>query len=574
MSSPVEQIKERLDIVDLIRSYVRLEKAGASFKARCPFHAEKTPSFFVSPAKQMWHCFSCSKGGDHFQFVQDLEGIDFPEALRMLAERAGVELRKEDPRIRSERTRLLSLMDDAACFYEGVLLQRKDVGAYLKERGLLGETAKRFRIGYAPRGWDHMMLHLKERGYAEHEMEKVGLAVKKDGGGYYDRFRARIMFPLFDVSGRIVGFSGRIFEKDADGQKDADSKYINTPQTILYDKSKMLYGLSHAKEAIRKEGKAILVEGQMDAVMSHQAGVEYAIAVSGTALTSLHLDMLKRFASLLLISFDRDAAGLNAADRSIRLALAHGFDVSVIALPSGKDPADAVKDSPEKWKESVLHPVPFISFLMDAFGEQEKDSRAFLRIIKERVLPYVALIGSEMERAYWVKDIARRLSLAEDAVWKEIQAMPTVSDAPQKGVFSEKRIVLTRKDNIEERILGIFAWKGKGALDPIASSLRTEWFSEERRPFADALIGGGPKQNDSHYIKKLALEVEIAYADSLHFEEELKTLVVALGKEHARMRLEALASEMRVAEESGFIDVLRQKMEEFKALSRDLHMGD
>ncbi|MDP2676213.1 MAG: DNA primase [bacterium] len=570
MSSPVEQIKERLNIVDLIRSYVKLDKAGANFKALCPFHSEKTASFFVSPSKQMWHCFSCSKGGDHFQFVQDLEGVDFPEALRILAERAGVELKREDPRARSERTRLLSLMDDATRFYESNLVRRKDVGAYLKERGLLGETAKRFRMGYAQREWDYLLMHLKGKGYREDEIEKVGLAVKKEGGGYYDRFRARIMFPLLDGSGRIVGFSGRIFQKDAEGQKDADSKYINTSQTILYDKSKILYALSHAKDAIRKENKIILVEGQMDAVLSHQAGVENVVAVSGTALTPFHLGIIKRFTTSLLVSFDGDIAGLNAADRSMKQALSEGFDVSVISLPQGKDPADIVKESPEVWRKSVQSPIPFITFLMDSFSEQEKDGHALLRVVRERVLPYIASIGSEMERAYWVKNIAHRLSLAEDAVWKEIEnakPFPRTSDpvAPH-----EKRAV-SRKDGIEERLLGILAWEGKNISETIYAELQTTWFSPERQQFAEELMRGGKEHLHSHYIKKLALEAELAYVDSSHVEEEIAMLAGALAKEHIKSQLEMLTSEVRRAEETGSPDVLKEKMDEFRRLSQELH---
>ncbi|PIR69217.1 MAG: DNA primase [Candidatus Niyogibacteria bacterium CG10_big_fil_rev_8_21_14_0_10_46_36] len=569
MSSPVEQIKERLDIVELVRSYVKLDKAGANFKALCPFHSEKTPSFFVSPAKQMWHCFSCSKGGDHFQFIQDLEGVEFPEALRILAERAGVELKREDPRARSERTRLLSLVDDAARFYESNLVRRKDVGDYLKGRGLTGETAKRFRIGYAEREWNTLCDYLKRKGYREDEIEKVGLAVKKDGGGHFDRFRARIMFPLFDGSGRIVGFSGRIFDKDAEGQKDADSKYINSPQTILYDKSKVLYGLSHAKDAIRKEEKAILVEGQMDAVLSHQAGVEHAIAVSGTALTQFHLATLKRFAQSLLVSFDRDAAGLNAADRSIKHALAEGFDVSVISLPPGKDPADIVKESADAWRESIQHPIPFIAFLMDAFSEQEKDGRALLRTVKERVLPYIVSMESEMERAYWVKDIARRLSLAEDAVWKEMDKTPRTTDAAPKQLKEPERRASSRKDSIEERILGILAWK-KDMPQATLEKLNAGWFSSERREFAEHALAGKEAQS-SHYIKKLALEAELAYEDDLQAHAEFEELTSGLKKEHIRAELETLASDMRRAEGQGDVGLLEKKMEEFKRLSQELH---
>lgn len=579
MSSPIEQIKERINIADLISSYVKLEKAGANLKACCPFHQEKTPSFFVSPSKQMWHCFGCNSGGDHFEFIQKLEGVEFPEALKILAERAGVELKREDPRIRSERVRLLTLMEDAASFYESMLFERKDVGEYLKERGLTGETAKRFRLGYAERGWDNLFNHLKSKGYNEDEMEKSGLVIKSDKelqvtsyklqASYYDRFRARIMFPLFDSSGRIVGFSGRIFEKDAEGQKDVDSKYINTPQTVLYDKSKILYGFHAAKDDIRKEGKAILVEGQMDLLLSHQAGAKNAIAVSGTALTPFHLGIIKRFASSLLVSFDRDRAGFNAADRSISLALAEGFDVSVISLPEGKDPADVAKESPVEWRERVSRPIPVISFLMDSLSEQTKDARELLRGVKDRVLPYVASIASEMEKAHWIKIIADKLSITEDAVWKEMQTQKAISSSPEERSMA-RTIPKSRKDIIEERLLGILAWKGTEA-HTYFSSLDPFWFSSDREAMARSLLAAGDKGNDSHYIKKLALESELAYASGDILSAEAAMLVGELKKEYVRERLEALASDMKRAEGEGNIKILGEKMDEFKKLSRELH---
>ena len=362
MTSPIEEIKSRLSIVDLVQAYIKLEKAGVNFKARCPFHNEKTPSFFVSPSRQAWHCFGCSSGGDHFEFVQKIENVEFPEALRILAEKTGVILHREDPQIRSERTRLLNLLNDAAKFYETNLVRRKDVGLYLSERGMTGETAKHFRLGYAEPGWENLLGHLKTKGYSEFESEKVGLAIKKEGGGYYDRFRSRIMFPLFDSSGRTVGFSGRIFEKDASGQKDADSKYVNTPNTIFYDKSKLLYGFDRAKSEIRKQDTVILVEGQMDLIMSHQAGVMNAVAVSGTALTPEHLRSVRRLADNLIMSFDMDAAGINASERGVALAFAQGFDVKAIVLPHGKDPADLILDNPEEWKNLAASAKPVIEF--------------------------------------------------------------------------------------------------------------------------------------------------------------------------------------------------------------------
>src|SRR3989338_1160057 len=296
MTTSVEQIKEKLDIAELVGSYVKLQKAGVNFKALCPFHTEKTPSFYVTPSRQIWHCFGCSAGGDIFRFVMNIEGVEFPEALRILAEKAGVVLERQDPKLRSERTRLLDLLEAAASYYEKNLLERSDVGSYLKERGMTGETAKSFRLGYSFNSWDGVVNHLKQKGFKPEEIERAGLAIKSEKEtGHYDRFRSRIMFPLFDGAGRIVGFSGRIFEKDlsAENKEAEPAKYINTPQTALYDKSCLLYGFDKAKTEIRKKNSAIVLEGQMDLIMSHQSGVLNAVAVSGTALTPRHFINLK-----------------------------------------------------------------------------------------------------------------------------------------------------------------------------------------------------------------------------------------------------------------------------------------
>lgn len=590
MSSPIEQIKERLDIVELIGSYVRLEKAGSNFKARCPFHGEKTPSFFVSPARQMWHCFGCSKGGDHFQFIQELEGVEFPEALKILAERTGVELLKEDPRIRSERVKLLTLLEEATRFFEANLFNRKDVGAYLKDRGLTGETAKRFRLGYAENKWDALLHYLRAKGYSEYEIEQAGLLVKKEGGGFYDRFRARIMFPFFDSQGRIVGFSGRIFASSPEASAKEEilsssakagegaAKYINTPQTVLYDKSKLLYGFHAAKNAIREKNEAILVEGQMDLIMSHQAGVENVVAVSGTALTSFHLNILRRLASSLLMAFDMDTAGLGATDRGIALALEAGFDVKIVNIAQGKDPADLIKISADAWKEAIKEPKHIITFLIDAASSKYEDKRFALKELRQKALPYIAKIPNDMERAHWVKEIAARFTIAEESIWAETKKFlgGNKNSILQNNKISQAAAVGSRKDVVEERFLGLLAWKGFAFFSDAGLGEEADFFSPARRSIFSLLCEERSIHESDHYIKKLALEAELAYAyiedDALR--QEVTTLRRELKREHARERLEALTSEIRLAERDGRKDNLVEKLEEFKKYSEELFRID
>ncbi|MDP3784525.1 MAG: DNA primase, partial [bacterium] len=292
MSSQIDEIKSRLDIAELVGSYIRLQKAGANFKALCPFHNERTPSFNVSPARQIWHCFGCGKGGDMFEFIQQIEGVEFGEALKTLADRAGVELKREDPRLKSERTRQFALLEEATKFFEEKLWQGGvEPLEYLKKRGLQDETIKTFRLGYASDEWRALGAHLKQKarlpdgqGFSEKDLENSGLAVKS-GQGYYDRFRGRIIFPIFDYSGRVVAFGGRVFP-----EREQEAKYVNSPETALYQKSKILYGLNFAKSEILRASECVLVEGYMDVIMSWQGGVKNVVAASGTALTA---DQLK-----------------------------------------------------------------------------------------------------------------------------------------------------------------------------------------------------------------------------------------------------------------------------------------
>jgi DNA primase len=287
MSTPVEKIKERLTIEEVVSSYIKLEPAGKNFKAKCPFHNEKTPSFYVSPDRNSFYCFGCGAKGDIFSFVQQFEGLDFMGSLKMLADRAGVPLVFEKTESKSEKERLYMILEDATRFFEGGLAARPEAQEYLKKRGIKAETARDFRLGYVPNEWRLLYTHLKNKKYNDAEIEKAGLAKRAEQKekGFYDRFRGRVMFPIADSSGRIIAFSGRILVDD-----DSSAKYLNSPDTILFNKSTVLYGIDKAKQDIRTKNYTILVEGQMDLVLSHQAGIKNTVAVSGTALADTLTD--------------------------------------------------------------------------------------------------------------------------------------------------------------------------------------------------------------------------------------------------------------------------------------------
>jgi DNA primase len=551
MSSPVEQIKARLNIVDVVQSYVKLQKAGVNFKALCPFHSEKTPSFFVSPSRESWHCFGCSKGGDIFSFVMEIEGVEFPEALKILANRAGVELKPIDPKYRTERTHLLQLMEEAKKFYESELKKNKEVIDYLKERGLKGETAKIFGIGFAPDGWRNLHDWLKIKGYSEKEMEKAGMIIKSQisnlkSQNYYDRFRKRIMFPLCNSSGQVIGFSGRIFGKE---DETTGGKYINTPQTILYDKSRMLYGFDRAKNEIRKKDSCILVEGQMDVIMSHQAGIINTVAVSGTALTNEHLRMIKRLTNNIIMAFDKDEAGREAAGRGIDLALAEGFEVKVAVVPVGKDPAEAIKEDPEKWKKAVAEAKNIIEFFLDTLKNR--------REIEKIVLPYIVILPSEMEKAHWVAETAKCLNIKEEAVWEELRKikLDEIEFLPQEQPESQFPEPLSRLQLLKNRLLGFILWQKE--TDDQALKMAMDKIVKEK------------KINLSDDAQKFIFEAENFYVGSESLKDEFDKLALELEKEETKAELLEIAEKIREFENKDEVE-LKKYLNKFYQLTQKL----
>jgi DNA primase len=441
----VSEIKARLSIQDVVAPYVKLRKAGRSLTGLCPFHKEKTPSFHVSLERGSYHCFGCGEGGDMFSFVQKVEGVDFKASLQMLADKAGVEI-VYDP-AHKERAgkleRLREAVNRAQQWYAGKL-EGSVAEKYAKERGLTKETIKSWGLGYAPDGWRNLLEALAAEGFSTEELLAAGLIKEADGkrGTYYDRFRNRLMFPLRDASGRAVGFTGRILptppqgygEKGnnyAIGQEQEPAKYLNSPETELYHKSEMLFGMDKAKDAIRLRKFTMLVEGQMDVLHCHQAGFENAIALSGTALTAQHLTLMKRYSENLMLVLDADAAGLSATAKSAALALREGLRVKAAKLSGGKDPADLISEDPKAFATCVKDAKPIVEFFLAALSEREKDSHRLLRLAESVVLPLLAAIPSPMEREHFAGLTARALGLSSEAVRESLSRLPKqAADAP------------------------------------------------------------------------------------------------------------------------------------------------
>lgn len=421
MSDAVQQIKDRLSIIDVVAPYVELHKSGRNLKGKSPFTTEKTPSFYVSPERGMYYCFSTSQGGDIFTFIQTMEGVDFKGALKILAEKAKVELVPVSPEKQNERDRLYSVLEEATHFYQTRLKLDKASTDYLKKRGVSEESVASWRIGFAPgppeAGWRTTKMHLTEKGFSNTELAKAGLIKgSEDGKEPYDVFRNRVMFPLFDQGGRVVAFSGRTLETGTD-----IPKYVNSPETELYKKSELLFGYDRAKHGIRHLDFSLIVEGQFDVVMSHQAGYINTVAVSGTALTLEHVKLLERLSKKVVLALDADRAGIAAAKRVADIMLRRGLDVKVALLPEGNDPADLILKDPKEFKRIIGKSVHVIEFLLETLKRSDLDPRTFKLRAREEVVPYVPLLPNKIDQDHFESIIAEALKTTKDAVHFEVE---------------------------------------------------------------------------------------------------------------------------------------------------------
>ncbi|MBY0376353.1 DNA primase [Patescibacteria group bacterium] len=551
MNSPVQKIKERLSIEDVVSSYIKLEKSGVNFKARCPFHNEKTPSFFISAERGTYYCFGCSAKGDIFSFVEEFEGLDFRGALKLLADKAGVPLDSYNKEEESEKDRLYKAMEVSTIYFSGNLSQNGEVLAYIKSRGLNDESIKNFRIGYAPLDWRLLYDHLKGKGFSDIEIEKAGLA-KKSEKGFYDRFRGRVMFPINDSSGRVIAFSGRIFVDDG-----KSAKYLNSPDTPIFSKSAVLYGLDKAKESIRKNNFSILVEGQMDLVLSHQAGFKNTIATSGTALADSTVDrenvisnlgLVRRLSPNIVLAFDSDKAGFNASGRAGKIALSLGMDVKVATLPAGVDPADMIsKEGIDAWKGAIRSSKHLIEFLLGRVIEDAKgDMRKVGREVKERILPFVKSLDSSIEQMHFLKKIADATSISESALKEDLKKVTEeLVGASETEIIKVAESQKFRKDYIERRLLGIIFWQrdkkdkvidGENVLTELAQILNTN-----KEDLLD-------KNKDNK--EDLVFEAEIFYGEGIDIQKDVGELLLNLREEYLKEKLSQKMQELHIIEES------------------------
>ncbi|HNY35992.1 MAG TPA: DNA primase [Candidatus Pacearchaeota archaeon] len=570
MNSDIEEIKSRLNIVDVVGSYIKLEKAGINYRARCPFHNEKSASFFVSPSRQLWHCFGgCNEGGDIFKFVMKIEGVDFIDALKILADKAGVALKRDSEdwqKVKNERQILIDLLERSCKFYTAQLEKSKTGrGAieYLLKRGMKEETIREWRLGYAPDTWTGLSDYLIGQGFKRKDIVSGGLGIKKDSAKFFDRFRSRIMFPILNLNSQVSGFTGRIFNSED------EAKYLNTPNTLLYDKSRALYGMDKAKLEVRQKDFCVLVEGNVDCIMSHQAGIKNCIAVSGTALTPLHLGIIKRYSSNLVLAFDMDIAGNNATKKGIDLALKNGFNVKVISMVAEKDPADIIfLEGEEKWRDLVNSAKPINEFYFElAFKNRNPEVFEDKKKIIAELLPVLKKIDNNIEQSHWIENMSQRLRIKDEDIRAEMKKVKI----EENNIFKKEVINIkekkTRREMLEEDILSLTL------LEPVKAFELTEEMIEVFSPEAKEVFLKIKNKEDlgvSDYASYILIRSELMKeVEDLIVNEEWNKCLNELQSLIKKQERDRLIQEIKSKEKEGAFADVKELLLKFNKLIKN-----
>lgn len=558
MQDAKEEVRSRVNIEDVVGEYVQLKRAGRNFKGLSPFSGEKTPSFYVSPDKHIWHDFSSNKGGDVFSFVMEVEGMDFRQALEHLARKAGVDLSlyesKGSQEIARKKKRLFAVLDLAASYYQHSLVSNPHAVEYVfKKRGLDRKIVENFRIGYAPDNGDALVQFLSRKGYSMNELDDAGL-INRYGG---DLFRGRMTVPLMDGSGQVIGFTARILADIKDAPK-----YLNTPQTLLYDKGRHVFGLSQAKEAIRAGDYAVVVEGNLDVVSSHQVDISQVVATAGTAMTENHLRALRRLTGNVRLAFDGDKAGIAATERAIPIAQAVGVELTIITLPGdAKDPDELIQQDPKLWQQAIDSAQPAVDWVLDQYSQRENlKTAAGKRAFTTAGLRLVRTLGDAVEQEHYQAKIADMVqSSLESIKAKQASGEENTSPARLKRVHPTEDFhpdMYSYQDNLLAAALidasaqelfvhvepSIFAGDDRQAL--------ARYIAEHSGKVVNDTPG--KLQNIDQYVKILLLKADARYADWNDQDRYFETarLLRQVAYEHKKQQKDLLTSELREAEAS------------------------
>lgn len=589
MADQVEEIKQKTDIVSVIGEYIQLKRAGKNYKALCPFHGEKTPSFMVSPELQMYKCFGCGEGGDVYSFLQKYEGMDFGEALRTLAERAGVKLESYQGDDRENKEKLYAINSLVAKFYNYILLSHQAGQAaltyLLKERGLSLETIKTFQIGFSPDVQNVLKRFLVDKkGYQLADLEKLGLIINA-GGRLLDKFRGRIIFPLLDHRGNIAGFTGRLMP----GASTELAKYVNSPESPIYHKSGNLFGLNLAKSEIKSQGGALIVEGQMDMVSCWQVGVKNVVAVGGTALTDDQVRLISRFTKKITMALDSDFAGDLAARRGVVVAQKQGLEITVARFGEYKDPDEAVRADVTGFKNSVKEAVGVWDFVIDSvFEKGDSGSGEGKAKLSREIVPLLASIPDKIVQAHYIEIVARKLGVPSEAVGREVESVKEekVEEKIVKPV-KPKELVKSRRQLLEERLLTLAFQSDPNILTkekirklfstPLTSRLVEEYlkFSKGKKAFSPSTFAGGlPKELVEGFAEMVLRDTEGMIEDKEQLNRELALVIKDLEVVEIRHRLEELGVKIRQFEEAKEKAKLKDSQRKFGELTLKLSKLD
>jgi DNA primase len=591
----VEEVKQKTDITSLIGEYVDLKKAGRNFKGLCPFHAEKTPSFMVSPELQIFKCFGCGESGDVYTFLEKHEGMDFYEALKFLAERAGVKLKPQMQKQRGERQRLYEVNNYISRFYNWVLLNHKSGKKALeylqKQRGLKQETIDTFNLGYSPDKAFAMGKYILEKKKVDlEELDKVGVVYKR-GRDVFDRFRGRVIFPLYDHRGNVIGFAGRILPSEK--RKDL-AKYINTPETKIYHKGSVLYGLNVTKGDIKRDQDAVIVEGELDLISSWQAGIKNVVATKGTALTPDQVRLLSRYTPKVTLALDADIAGDKAAKRGIAIAQNEGLEVKVARLKKYKDPDEAARKDADFYKKTLNDSVGIWDFLVDSIFSKYDIQKGEDKVkISKEIAPVLGSIEDKIVQSHYVKFVAEKLNVSEEAVAEQVFSVRSENEAPELAVEERKGSQKGRRQRLEERLLTLsFQSDPENVINgkirkliktPLARRIVDEYESYRK---------GKKKFDASGFRKKLPKELEQGFSEMMlsdqaglvdspsELEKEVFQIKHALKKldlEEKRKELTKKLKEAEKAKDSKQAQGLQEKLvkinEKYSELERENKAG-
>lgn len=546
----IRQIKDRLNIEDVIGSYIQMKKAGRNFKACCPFHNEKSPSFVISPEKQIAHCFGCHWGGDVIKFVQDYEKVEFPEALETLASRAGIELPKKsyDAANKSEKEVLKNIHRDAVKFFQKELERSPKIQEFLRNRGLTEKTISDFAIGYCPDDYHATHAYLEKEGYTQKDLIRSGLVSQKNlaSSEIFDRFRGRVMFPIWDISGSVIGFGGRVL-----GDLKEVAKYVNSPDTPLYSKGAQVYGFNFAKDFIRESKQVIIVEGYFDVITAHQGGYRNVVASSGTALTETQLKLLKRHADEIIFCFDHDSAGENAALRSIALAQELDIPVKILQVPDGKDPDECIRTSPESWDRATKRTIPYMDYVLQtAVEKQDIGTVNGKKSVVAAVLPTLAHIANAVEREHYLKELATKTGTGMKALLEELTKVIAKQKTPrsiQPTRQSDEKQSSGPKYRTEQLILSLLLSEPE-LIEKYSDQISADWFgSEPEKSLYINIIShynqSGLSVPEANILKLIGEEYYHMFSDKER-EKELQNLIGSMHRKRSKNRIEELKTQL------------------------------